>query len=141
MKKFYRFFFWLFGAVIGFGAFLLILGGAPGAALAFGVLAVAFFWKAKNIGKQAAEKEEGIPAPSDPAPVLPAAETPAHTQNVKKYKVAGVTHYVDNILELATEDPDYDMSKRELIAEDRVQERVWKYFFCPSESGTCTRRR
>ena len=133
MKKFYRFLFRLFGAVIGFGAFLLILGGAPGAALAFGVLAVAFFWKAKNIGKQAAEKEERIPAPSDPAPVLPAAETPAHTQNVKKYKVAGVTHYVDNILELATEDPDYDLSKRELIAEDRVQERVWKYFFAPQK--------
>jgi len=134
MKKFYRFLFRLFGAVIGFGAFLLILGGAPGAALAFGLLAVAFFWKAKNIGKQdGGEQAEDALVVSDPAPVVPAAEAPAQAQNVKKYKVAGVTHYVDNILELATEDPDYDLNKRELIAEGRVQERVWKYFFAPQK--------
>ena len=134
MKKFYRFLFRLFGVVIGFGAFLLILGGAPGAALAFGLLAVAFFWKAKNMGKQdGTEQTEDAPAVSDPAPVVPAVEALAQAQNVKKYKVAGVTHYVDNILELATEDPDYDLSKRELIAEDRVQERVWKYFFAPQK--------
>lgn len=134
MKKFYRFLFRLFGVVIGFGAFLLILGGAPGAALVFGLFAAAFFWKAKSMGKQTATKTESqIPPAADPAPVVPAAEAPVQAQNVKKYKVAGVTHYVDNVLELATEDPDYDLSKRELIAEDRVQERVWKYFFAPQK--------
>ena len=77
--------------------------------------------------------EEQIPPAADPAPVVPAVKTPAQAQNVKKYKVAGVTHYVDNILELAAENPDYDLSKREFIAEDRVQERVWKYFFAPQK--------
>lgn len=132
--KFYRFFFRFAGIFILCGALLLILGGAVGFGVFFGILGGAFFWKAESMSKQAAtRKEKHNPPAVGPAPVVSAAEVPAHTQNVKKYKVAGVTHYVDNILELATEDPDYDMSKRELIAEDRVQERVWKYFFSPQK--------
>ena len=130
--KFYRFFFRFAGIFIFCGALLLILGGAVGFGVFFGILGGVFFWKAESMSKQAAAKRQAPPT-ADPAPMVPAAEAPAQAQNVKKYKVAGVTHYVDNILKLATEDPDYDLSKRELIAEDRVQERVWKYFFAPQK--------
>lgn len=132
--KFYRFFFRFCGAFILCGALLLILGGAVGFGLFFGVLGGAFFWKAESMSKQAvARKRKQNPSTAGPAPVVPAVKTPGQAQNVKKYKVAGVTHYIDNILELATEDPDYDLSKRELIAEGRVQEMVWKYFFAPQK--------
>ena len=130
--KFYRFFFRFGGLFILCGALLLILGGAVGFGLFFGVLGAVFFCKAESMSKQAvARKRKQNPSTASPVPVKSAVKTPAQGQNVKKYKVAGVTHYIDNILELATEDPDYDLSKRELIAEGRVQERVWKYFFAP----------
>lgn len=132
--KFYRFLFRFTGVFLGLGALILILGGAVGFGAFFGALAVGFFWKAKSLGKQAAAKAEGqIPPAAASTLVVPAAEAPAQAQNVKKYRVAGVTHYVDNILALAVEDPDYDLSKQELVAEDRVQERVWKYFFAPQK--------
>lgn len=85
----------------------------------------------KSFAEEAAKAEEQIPPRAVPAPAVPVDKAPAQTRKVNKYKVAGVTHYVDNIMELATEDPDYNMSKRELIEEDRVRERVWKYFFAP----------
>lgn len=52
---------------------------------------------------------------------------------IKKYKVAGVTHYEGNILNLAYENPDYDMNKRDLIDAGMTDEKVWKYEFNPSE--------
>lgn len=127
MTKFYRIIlrvlgvaFFLFGTLAFFVPWLL--GGVL--SYAAGVL---LFLKAKSIDKQAPAKNEvQIPPTADPAPIAPA-------QNVKKYKVAGVTHYVDNILELAVEDPSYQMTKRELIEEDRVEEKVWKYFFAPEK--------
>jgi len=133
MKKLYPFLFRLFGVVIGFLAVLLILGGAVGVGLVFCALAALFFWKSKSMEKQAETGEEKHIPPAVEPTAAPMPNTPAQNVKVNKYKVAGVTHYVDNILELATEDPDYDLSKRELIAEDRVQQRVWKYFFAPQK--------
>lgn len=75
--KFYRFLFRFTGVFLGFGALILILGGAVGFGVFFGGLAVGFFWKAKSLSKQAATKtERQIPPAADPAPVVPTAEAP-----------------------------------------------------------------
>lgn len=132
--KFYRFFFRFAGVFILCGALLLFLGGAVGFGLFFGVLGGVFFWKAESMSKQAvSRKRKQNPSAAGSAPVMPAAKPPAQGCKVNKYKVAGVTHYVDNILALAVKDPDYDLSKQELIAEGKVQGRVWKYFFAPQK--------
>lgn len=51
--------------------------------------------------------------------------------NVKPYRVAGVTHYEENILSLGEENPDYDSSKSELVDCGLIRERVYKYIFHP----------
>ena len=92
--------------------------------------------------------EEPVPAIEESAPVIdepPASTapraaaqehpTPRITQRfaekTKTYKVAGVTHYVNNIMNLSSENSDYFLSKRELIEEDLNNERIWKYEFYP----------
>ena len=80
------------------------------------------------------EIEEPKPAP---APRAAALEQPTpratrrFTEKTKTYKVAGVTHYTENIMNLSSENSDYFLSKRELIEEDLTNERIWKYEFYP----------
>lgn len=63
----------------------------------------------------------------------PAALNPEKTDTkTRTYKVAGVTHYVDNIMSLAVENSNYDLSKRELIDDGMIEEKIWKYEFYPS---------
>ena len=92
--------------------------------------------------------EEPVPAIEKSAPVID--EPPASTapraaaqehptpwitqrfaEKTKTYKVAGVTYYIDNIMSLSSENPDYLLSKRELIDRDLTEERIWKYEFYP----------
>ena len=47
----------------------------------------------------------------------------------RTYKVAGVNHYIECIERLGIENEDYSKSKRELIADGLVCERIWKYVF------------
>lgn len=68
---------------------------------------------------------------TDPAPTPKPAATQISRANTKckTYKVAGVTHYVENIKSLGSENEDYSKSMRELIDEGMVDERIWKYEF------------
>lgn len=84
------------------------------------------------------EPEPVIEAPKPaPAPRTAALEQPTpratrrFTEKTKTYKVAGVTHYTENIMNLSSENSDYFLSKRELIEEDLTNERIWKYEFYP----------
>lgn len=47
----------------------------------------------------------------------------------KVYRVTGMSHYESNLLSLAVEDDDFDMTKKDLIDAGRVDERISKYFF------------
>lgn len=47
----------------------------------------------------------------------------------RTYKVAGVSHYEENIMNLSLENEDYFKTKRGLIDDDLIGERVWKYKF------------
>lgn len=78
------------------------------------------------------------PAKVEPAPpAAPVVAPPPPAEKPKPlgvtYKVAGVTHYKDNIMSLAVESPAYSWSKRELIEEGLTDERVWEYDFYPDK--------
>lgn len=51
----------------------------------------------------------------------------------KTYKVAGVSHCSENIMNMALENEDYFKTKRGLIDGGLVGERVWKYEFFPDD--------
>lgn len=50
----------------------------------------------------------------------------------RTYHAAGTTFHEDAILSLSSENPDYEMSKRDLIDSGMTDERIWEYEFDPS---------
>lgn len=78
------------------------------------------------------KKQQSEPAaPSQPAAEKTTPAEAAQNPNVKTYKVAGMSHYLENLLSLADENPTYTYCKRELIDEDLVDMRIWQYKFYP----------
>ncbi len=75
-----------------------------------------------------------VPVPSsipDPAPTGAPAQAPKPEKNgisTERIHVRGISNYVENILSVATENPDYDLTKKEL-EEEHPEERVWQYEF------------
>jgi hypothetical protein len=71
-----------------------------------------------------------VPAPSaDPAPQPPApVPEPKKATTTERIHVRGLDHYTDNIKAVARENPDYDLTKHELI-EECPDEKVWQYYF------------
>lgn len=47
----------------------------------------------------------------------------------ERHKVAGTTYHLDAIMELAEDNPDYDMTQREIIDECMEEERIYQYTF------------
>lgn len=52
-------------------------------------------------------------------------------KKVETHKITGMSHYIDNIMSLASENYDYSLKKRELIEEDILNERIYQYEFYP----------
>lgn len=80
----------------------------------------------------------------EPAPHLSAPESsarsgaaiksvPTDDRNKKTYRVTGMSNYEDNLLNLASENSDYELSKRELIDSGLIDEQIWKYDFYPEK--------
>lgn len=67
------------------------------------------------------------PAPAPPAPVS-AQTAPRKAVKTERIHVRGVDKYRENVLAVASENPDYDLTKRELI-EDHLDEPVYQYDF------------
>lgn len=68
------------------------------------------------------------PIPSNPPtpPQEPRSQSETKTKTIK-HKVAGVTHYRDNILSFAVKNPQYSLSKKEMIAKDLAT--IYEYNF------------
>lgn len=68
---------------------------------------------------------------SEPQPITPPAmqKIPTATIKTERHYVAGISHYMDNIISLSTENPDYDMSERELLEEYDPDDRIYQYEF------------
>lgn len=70
--------------------------------------------------------DEPLAAPGVPS--APVTSAPRKTVKSERVHVRGVDNYRGNILKLAHENPDYDLTKSEL-AESFLDERVWRYDF------------
>lgn len=82
-----------------------------------------------------------VPAvPAEPvATAVPAAPVPRVAPEPaapvgKTYRVTGLSYYTENILELSSDNPDYGLTKKELIDEFLTDERIWKYDFSPKKT-------
>lgn len=71
--------------------------------------------------------------PSD-APAVQASVPNSGTKSVTPvtHKVIGMPYRMDSLMELAVDNPDYDMSKKEIIECGMEEERIWKYSFYPT---------
>lgn len=82
---------------------------------------------AKRKDRQASKKAAPVTAPE-------AASTPSSPENAKesieRIHVRGVDNYTENIISVASANPAYDLTKKEL-AEEYFEERVWQYEFDP----------
>lgn len=56
-----------------------------------------------------------------------------NSNKIKRYKVAGTTYYKPAFEKLAVENPDYMLSKKELIEEDLTDTFIYQYNFYPKQ--------
>lgn len=75
------------------------------------------------------------PQKNSPAPEPPPAPTPAPVSVSpvdaveKTYRVTGVEHYLDNLMELSSKNDEFFLGKKGLIDEGLIEERVYEYDF------------
>lgn len=114
------------------------VGYAAGALMvAAAVLAVVFvlqYSRAKKAAREAADaahaaelREQWAQKQADAAAANAAAAKP-HAE-FERHKVAGTTYHLDAIMELAEDNPDYDMTQREIIDAGMEEERIYQYTF------------
>jgi len=58
----------------------------------------------------------------------------SNTSKTERHKVAGVSHYLDNILSMAIDNPYYELSKEEIVDEFLVDEHIYQYYFSTSKT-------
>lgn len=73
------------------------------------------------------KKQKATAAPSAPL-VEPTTAKTLTAPKSETHHVAGVKSYIDNIMELVNENPDYDMSKKEIIESCMDGEKIYQYF-------------
>lgn len=64
---------------------------------------------------------------NDDKAIVSESDTPSSI--AKTYNVTGIQHYMDNVLSLSYDNPDYEMSKREIIDSGMTDEKIWEYGF------------
>ena len=117
--------------------------GAVASTLATAAFAffVAFFVqrsRAKKAAREAADaahaaelREQWAQKQADAAAAKAAAAKAPEKPRAKfeRHKVAGTSYHLDAIMALAQENPDYDLTKREIIDDDLTDERIYQYNF------------
>ena len=68
-----------------------------------------------------------------PTPTEPSAPTKVNPIKCETHKVTGMSNYMDNIMSLAEYNDAYDLTKKELIDEGYIYERVYQYNFNTKE--------
>jgi len=100
-----------------------------------------FFWLKKKKASGAKSAEPPAPVQKAAAP-MPKPERTATTHEavdseaaadskVKNYRITGTSHYQDAFKRLAIKNPEYAMSKKELIDAGMADESVYQYCFQP----------
>lgn len=114
------------------------VGYAAGALMvAAAALAVVFalqYSRAKKAAREAADaahaaelREQWAQKQAD-ADAAKAAAAKPHAE-FERHKVAGTSYHLDAIMELAEDNPDYDMTQREIIDAGMEEERIYQYTF------------
>ena len=73
-----------------------------------------------------APQEPLMSEPSEPEPLEPEPYTNTPQPKVEHHRVAGTSFHLDAIQKLLYENPDYPLSKRELIDQGLINERIYK---------------
>lgn len=129
---------WVFGnqasdVVLGAIVYALAL-----VAIVFFVVFAVQYNRAKKAAREAADaahaaelREQWAQKQADEAASkAAAAKAPAKPRaTFERHKVAGTSYHLDAIMELAQENPDYDLTKREIIDDDLTNERIYQYTF------------
>ena len=72
--------------------------------------------------------------PADNIPATPEQkDEPVLDYEEKTYRVTGVEHYLDNLLEIAVFNSDYDLTKKDIIDFGMTDEYIWEQKFFPSK--------
>lgn len=129
---------WIFGnqasdVVLGAIVYALAL-----VAIVFFVVFAVQYNRAKKAAREAADaahaaelREQWAQKQADAAAAKAAAEkTPAKPRaKFERHKLAGTSYHMDAIMALAEENPDYDLTKREIIDDGLTDERIYQYTF------------
>lgn len=109
--------------------------GTVGSILATAALAflIAFFAQHSR-GKKAAaaaQTQQTVSSAAQPQRTEAAGtQAPAGPRaTFERHKVAGATYHLDAIMELAEDNPDYDMTQREIIDAGMEEQRIYQYTF------------
>jgi len=144
-EKIYKFFSVICYIIFGIGSLIGILTFSKGGfiALIFGFL---FLWIAVLCNGLSKPTENYKETPSilisepifeSPRPVTtPVKEIPQPKKEppkTKTFKVAGISSHREKVLNIASENSDYDMGKRAIIEAGLANERIYKYEFYPSK--------
>lgn len=131
---------WGIGLFCSFGAAAM----APSniAAAFFYAVAATFCFSCIVIKKKMTEANQKAPVIPDadkrgkaiPGKTVPKQEAPAELNyDEKTYRVTGIEHYSDNLMEIAVPNTDYDLTKKEIIDYGMADEYIWEYKFYPSK--------
>lgn len=129
---------WIFGnqesdVVLGAIVYALAL-----VAIVFFVVFAVQYNRAKKAAREAADaahaaelREQWAQKQADAAAAKAAAAKAPEKPRAKfeRHKVAGTSYHLDAIMELAQENPDYDLTKREIIDDGLTDERIYQYTF------------
>lgn len=114
---------------VGYTAGVLML-----AAAVFAVVFALQYSRAKKAAREAADakhaaelREQWAKKQAD-ADAAKAAAAKPHAE-FERHKVAGTSYHLDAIMALAQENPDYDLTKREIIDDSLTDERIYQYTF------------
>lgn len=129
---------WIFGnqasdVVLGAIVYALAL-----VAIVFFVVFAVQYNRAKKAAREAADaahaaelREQWAQKQADAAAAKAAAEKTPEKPRAKfeRHKLAGTSYHMDAIMALAEENPDYDLTKREIIDDGLTDERIYQYTF------------
>lgn len=135
---------WVIGWIGGEQAQAGALGGiAKALAIVALVFFIAFFVR-RGRGKKAAaaaQTQQAAQAAAQTQQTVSSAAQPQRTEaagtqapagpraTFERHKVAGTTYHLDAIMELAEDNPDYDMTQREIIDAGMEEQRIYQYTF------------
>jgi len=86
--------------------------------------------KSNRTPGETAKPQNQVTTPPIPTPQP---QTPPIEQTAKTYKVAGVSFYEADIMELASENMDFDSSMKEMVEMGYENERIYRYDFYASK--------